>query len=261
VTVFVGTSGWQYDSWRGKFYPEKLPKSRWLEHYATRFRTVEVNNTFYRLPGPDTFAEWARRTPDGFVIVPKLSRYLSHIKRLRDPEEPVQRFLEHSAPLGAKRGPLLLQLPPDFQTDVGRLDAALAQFPRDVRVAVEFRHRSWYADDVCAVLDRHNAALVLADRASRPTGPLWRTADWAYVRLHHGRGLPPPCYGRGALRAWAQRLRELWGSDADAYVFFNNDGRACAPRDAARFERLVARDQPAPKMAATSWGAATANCA
>ena len=148
MTVFVGTSGWQYDSWRGKFYPEKLPKSRWLEHYATRFRTVEVNNTFYRLPGPDTFAD-------------------------------------------------LLQLPPAR----------------------------------------------------------------AYIRLHHGRGLPPPCYGRGALRAWAQRLRKLWGSDADAYVFFNNDGRACAPRDAARFERLVARDQPAPKMAATSWGAATANCA
>ena len=92
-------------------------------------------------------------------------------------------------------------------------------------------------------------------------GPLWRTADWAYVRLHHGRGLPPPCYGRGALRAWSQRLRELWESDADAYVFFNNDGQACAPRDAARFERLVERGQPAPKMAATSWGAATANCA
>ena len=261
MTVFVGTSGWQYDSWRGKFYPEKLPKSRWLEHYATRFRTVEVNNTFYRLPGPDTFAEWARRTPDDFVIVPKLSRYLSHIKRLRDPEEPVHRFLEHSAPLGAKRGPLLLQLPPDFQADVRRLDAALTQFPRDVRVAVEFRHRSWYVDDVRAVLEHRGAALVLADRGSRPMGPLWRTADWAYIRLHHGRGLPPPCYGRGALRAWAQRLRELWGSEADAYVFFNNDGRACAPRDAARFERLVARDQPAPKMAATSWGAATANCA
>lgn len=238
MTVYVGTSGWQYASWRGPFYPEDLAQARWLEWFADRFQVVEVNNTFYRLPPPDTFRSWAERTPPDFVIVPKVSRYLTHVKRLKDAEEPVKRFLDHAAPLGAKLGPLLVQLPPNLAADVARLDAVLALFG-DRRVAVEFRHDTWFTDEVRSVLESHGAALCLADRRSRTVSPLWRTAEWGYVRFHEGTASPRPCYGRAALDGWARRLAETWGPDADVYVFFNNDPRACAVRDAATFARLA----------------------
>lgn len=241
MTLFVGTSGWQYDSWRKRFYPEELVKTRWLEHYAARFRVVEINNTFYRLPNPHTFAEWARRTPADFVFVPKVSRYLTHVKRLREPEEPVRRFLDHAAPLGTKLGPVLVQLPPTLTADVGHLDATLRLFPSTVRVAVEFRHPSWFSDEVRLVLESHSAALCLADRHSQSLSPLWRTADWVYLRLHEGRASPHPCYGQEALAGWAGRLLKNWGSTADAYVFFNNDGAGCAVRDAIRFAAAARR--------------------
>ena len=237
--MFVGTSGWQYDSWRARFYPSELPKSRWLEYYAERFQVVEVNNTFYRLPGAETFAEWARRTPGDFVVAPKVSRYLTHIKRLKEPEEPVARFLDHAGPLGAKLGPLLVQLPPNLEADAGRLEAALARFPRGLRVAVEFRHDSWFTDKVREVLAAHGAALCLADRRSRALGPEWRTAGWCYLRMHEGRASPAPCYGARALDSWARRVADGWGPAADVYVFFNNDARACAVRDAIRFARAA----------------------
>jgi uncharacterized protein YecE (DUF72 family) len=238
VTVFVGTSGWQYASWRGPFYPDDLAQSRWLEWFADRFQVVEVNNTFYRLPPPDTFRSWAERTPADFVIVPKVSRYLTHVKRLKDPEEPVKRFLDHAAPLGPKMGPLLVQLPPNLAADVDRLDAVLELFG-DRRVAVEFRHDSWFTDEVRSVLESHDAALCLADRKSKTVSPMWRTAEWGYVRFHEGTASPRPCYGRTALDSWARRLAETWGPESDVYVFFNNDPRACAVRDAAVFARLA----------------------
>ncbi len=238
MTVFVGTSGWQYASWRGPFYPDDLAQSRWLEWFADRFQVVEVNNTFYRLPPPDTFRSWAERTPADFVIVPKVSRYLTHIKRLKDPEEPVKRFLDHAAPLGPKLGPLLVQLPPNLSADVDRLDAVLELFG-DRRVAVEFRHDSWFIDEVRSVLESHGAALCLADRQSKTVSPMWRTAEWGYVRFHEGTASPRPCYGRAVLDAWARRLAETWGPGSDVYVFFNNDPRACAVRDAAVFARLA----------------------
>ncbi|MFP5319596.1 MAG: DUF72 domain-containing protein [Acidimicrobiia bacterium] len=238
MPVLVGTSGWQYASWRGRFYPEKLRQADWLEHYAARFRTVEVNNAFYRLPEASTFASWARRTPDDFVVVVKASRYLTHIKRLNEPEEPVARFLERARHLGPKLGPVLVQLPPNLQADVDRLDAALAQFPPDVRVTVEFRHPSWFTDGTRALLERRGAALCLADSPHRET-PLWRTAGWGYVRLHEGTAAPRPCYSREALEAWAARLAGLWGRDDEVYAFFNNDPQGCAPRDAAVFAEAV----------------------
>jgi uncharacterized protein YecE (DUF72 family) len=192
--------------------------------------------------------------------VVKASRYLTHIRRLKEPEEPVGRFVEHARHLGEKLGPVLLQLPPDLKADLPRLDRALALFPKDWRLAVEFRHESWFSDETRQLLAARGAALCLADSPRRRT-PVWRTTDWTYLRLHEGRATPHPCYGRTALDGWAKRLAGIVQPAEDAYVFFNNDGRSCAPRDATRFERLVARDQPAPKMAATSWGAATANCA
>lgn len=236
MTLYVGTSGWQYRDWRGAFYPQQMPQARWLEHYAAQFATVEVNNTFYRLPKPETFAAWAERTPDDFVVVLKASRFLTHVKRLKDPEEPVERLLSHTAPLGHKLGAVLVQLPPTLQADTDRLDRTLAAFGEQrVRVAVEFRHDSWFADDVYELLSRHQAALCLADRDSRLVTPVRRTAPWTLVRFHAGRGRPFPCYGRTALASRAKVLAAHFDDTDDVFAFFNNDPHACAPRDARRF--------------------------
>jgi uncharacterized protein YecE (DUF72 family) len=240
LTVWIGTSGWHYRDWRRAFYPGSMPKESWLEWYASAFATVESNNAFYRLPERRQFEEWADRSPDDFVMAVKVSRYLSHIKRLRDPEEPIGRFLERVGGLGSKLGPVLLQLPPTLRADVPALSAVLELVPADVRVAVEFRHDSWFSDRVRAVLEHHRAALCLADRRG-VRAPLWRTADWTYVRFHEGRARPGPCYGRTALRTWAERLAGEWEPSSEIFAYFNNDPRACAPRDAARFAIAVER--------------------
>jgi uncharacterized protein YecE (DUF72 family) len=235
MPVYVGTSGWQYRDWKARFYPEGVPQKKWLEHYAGRFQVVESNAAFYRLPEHKTFADWARRTPADFVMAVKASRYLTHILRLRDPAEAVGRLLNNAAGLGDKLGPILLQLPPTLKADVGALAETLGEFGNHARVAVEFRHPSWFTDEVRGLLEGHDAALCLADRESRPVGPLWRTTGWTYLRLHAGRASPHPCYGRSALSSWAERLAEKWASDEDVYVFFNNDTLGCAVRDASVF--------------------------
>jgi len=240
MPVLVGTSGWQYRDWKGAFYPEKLRQADWLEYYAERFAMVEVNNAFYRLPKPETFAAWSERTPPDFVVGVKASRYLTHIRRLKEPEEPVGRFVEHARHLGEKLGPVLLQLPPDLQADVDRLVRALSLFPTGWRLAVEFRHPSWFTDDTRAVLAARKAVLCLADSPRRTT-PIWRTTDWTYLRLHEGRATPPPCYGRTALDRWAKRLAGIVTPAEDAYVFFNNDGRCWAVRDARVFALAAQR--------------------
>jgi uncharacterized protein YecE (DUF72 family) len=239
--LHVGTSGWQYRHWRGRFYPSALAQREWLDHYAQRFATVEINNTFYRLPPRETFEAWAQRFPADEIIAVKASRYLTHIRRLREPQEPVQRLLEHAAPLGARLGPVLVQLPPNLTVEVERLDETLAAFPRTVRVAVEPRHPTWFVDDVRRVLERHNAALCLADRGSHIITPAWRTADWGYVRFHFGRAQPWGCYGRDALARWVERIAQCWRADEDVFAYFNNDMEGCAIRDAVVFARLAAR--------------------
>jgi uncharacterized protein YecE (DUF72 family) len=239
VTVHVGTSGWQYRDWRGPFYPAGLRQSDWLGHYAERFATVEVNNSFYRLPEAETFASWKEHTPDDFIVAVKASRYITHVKRLRDAAGPVTLLMERASRLGDKLGPVLLQLPPTMRADPGRLDETLAAFPPRTQVAVELRHASWFSDEVRAVLERHHAALCLADRRGEPQTPIWHTADWAYLRLHEGESTPPPCYSDPPLRTWGERLRDAWGGDADAFVYFNNDGRCCAVADAIRFAAII----------------------
>lgn len=234
MTVHVGTSGWQYADWRDAFYPREVPQRAWLEHYASRFAVVEVNASFYRLPRAEVFAQWAARTPDDVVLCPKASRYLTHVKRLRDPEEPVERFVDRARHLGAKRGPVLLQLPPTLQADLPLLAAALDRFPAGWRVAVEARHPSWFVDELADLLVARDAALVHTDRLARPLEPLWRTASWGYLRLHEGRATPRPCYGRRALDTWARRIADRY-ADADVFAFFNNDPRCCAVRDARVF--------------------------
>ncbi|WP_067464875.1 DUF72 domain-containing protein [Actinomadura macra] len=233
--VAVGTSGWQYTDWRGVLYPSGLPQHRWLHHYAQEFRTVENNNAFYRLPDHATFERWRDATPPGFVMAVKASRYLTHMKRLHDPREPVARLMDAAGGLGGKLGPVLLQLPPTLRCAPERLDACLRCFPRGVRVAVEPRHPSWWTGEVRRVLERRGAALCWADRLGRPITPLWRTADWLYLRLHEGAASPRPLYGDRALRSWAHRIAPA----DDAYVYFNNDQGAAAIRNAHRFITLT----------------------
>ena len=231
MTVWMGTSGWNYAHWRGGLYPRSVKTADWLGHYAARFATVELNNSFYRLPERSTFEQWAAAVPDDFVFAVKASRYLTHIKRLKQSGEPVHRLMERATGLGSKLGPLLVQLPPNLKIDIPSLDETLGHFPKGVRVAVEFRHESWYVPEVEQLLRSHGAALCHTD-VDGPRQPHWQTADWGYVRFHHGRARPESCYGPSALNTWADRLAGTWTVDADLFVYFNNDLHSCAPRNA-----------------------------
>jgi uncharacterized protein YecE (DUF72 family) len=237
----IGTSGWQYKDWRGDFYPQEMPQRLWLEHYAERFDVVEVNNAFYRLPERTTFAQWRARTPADFRFAVKMSRFLTHVKRLREPEEPVARFLGRADALGDKLGPVLLQLPPTLKADLGALEKTLRQFPASVRVAVEPRHESWFTDELRELLTRHNAAVSWADRLGRPVTPLWDTADFGYLRLHEGRAKPWPNYGRGSLSSWIDRATGGWNGVRGGFVFFNNDPGGAAVRNASTMAAMARR--------------------
>ncbi len=240
MPVLTGTSGWQYRHWRGDFYPQELPQRRWLEYYAGRFRTVENNSTFYRLPARDTFVRWEQRVPDGFEMAVKASRYLSHVRRLRDPAQPVRRLLDAAGGLDGKLGPVLLQLPPNMAADPELLDDCLGQFGAGVRVAVEPRDPSWWTDRTREVLTAHNAALCWADRRGESPTPDWRTADWGYLRFHEGTASQWPRYTPGALRSWAERVAGTWPRKAAVYAYFNNDQCGAAIHDAEAFARLTA---------------------
>ncbi|WP_405738550.1 DUF72 domain-containing protein [Streptomyces sp. NBC_00028] len=239
MTRYVGTSGWQYKDWRGAFYPAGCPTRLWLEEYAAHFPTVEINNAFYRLPSRENFEAWRERVPTDFVVAVKASRYLTHIKRLKDPEEPVHRLMTHAEGLGARLGPVLLQLPPTLKADAALLDACLACFPPGTRVAVEPRHESWWTPEVREVLESRSAALCWADVRAHPVTPLWRTTDWGYVRFHEGRAKDWPRYGRRSLETWAARIEDTWSAREDVYAYFNNDPNAAAVENARTFETLV----------------------
>jgi uncharacterized protein YecE (DUF72 family) len=241
MPILLGTCGWSYRDWRGVFYPEKLPQRAWLDHYAEHYATVELDNAFYRLPSYDTFQAWHERLPADVVVAVKASRFLTHIRRLREPVEPVHRLMEHAAGLQGHLGPILVQLPPNLRAEPDRLAECLAAFPTGTRVAVEPRHESWWTDDVRRLLERHGAALTWADRLGRPVTPLWRTTDWGYVRFHEGRAQPWPRYGRAALASWIDRIAAAFDDGADVHVYFNNDPGGAAVSDAATLGRIAAR--------------------
>ena len=237
--LLVGTSGWQYAHWRRVFYPERLPQRLWLQHFAERFQTVEVNNTFYNLPEKTVFEQWRLNTPDDFVFAVKMSRYLTHLKRLHDPDEPVRRFMDRAIALGPKLGPVLIQLPPRFGANLPLLDATLDLFDKSVRVAVEFRDVSWFTAETRQLLERHRAALCLADSPRRKQ-PMWRTADWGFVRFHEGSGPHAPGYRREVLQRWVATIAQTWSASEDVYVYFNNDTFGYAIKDAVTFAGLAA---------------------
>jgi uncharacterized protein YecE (DUF72 family) len=219
VAVVIGTSGWQYDDWNNVLY-SGVPRKRWLEHYATVFPAVEVNNTFYNLPKSSTFEGWAKRTPEAFVFVCKASRYLTHIRRLNDPAEPITRFVERVRLLGEKLGPALYQLPPSLKRDDELLKNFLHLLPSQPKAAIEFRHQSWYDPEVYAALRDSDVALVIADSPKHKT-PFEQTTSWGYIRLHGGED--ETSYGGEALGEWARRIAGLAGTVDPIYVFFNND--------------------------------------
>ena len=248
MSVLIGTSGWQYRDWRGGLYPSGVAQRRWLEHYASYYLTVENNASFYRLPAEQTFAGWRARTPGDFVMAVKASRYLTHVRKLRDPEEPVARLLGAAAALGPKLGPVLLQLPPTLKAEPALLNACLTAFRRTplpghdpLRITVEPRHSSWWTEEVRQILATHDAALCWADRRGCAVTPLWRTAGWGYLRLHEGTADPWPSYTEQDLRRWVGRVRQAWPDDADMYVYFNNDPGGAAVVNSATFAAL-ARD-------------------
>jgi uncharacterized protein YecE (DUF72 family) len=234
--IHVGTSGWSYPEWRGRFYPAGLPPARMLAYYAERFRTVELNSTFYRMPTVQAVAGWARAAPPGFVFAPRVPQGITHFARLLDVADRLGELLDTLAGLGTKRGPLLLQLPPNFRKDPARLDGCLALLPPSVRVAVEFRHASWLDDEVYALLRARNAALCVADTEAGTT-PVVPTADFGYLRLRDR------AYGRNELARWAATAaRPGW---RDAFVYFKHEDSGRGPALARRLMRLL--DPAAPR--------------
>jgi uncharacterized protein YecE (DUF72 family) len=233
--IHVGTSGWQYRDWRGTFYPEDLPQRAWLAAYAERFSTVEVNNSFYRLPTTETFVRWRHETPYGFSMAVKASRFLTHLRRLRDPKGPVDLLWERAVELGPRLGPVLFQLPPRFPVDEDRLEGLLRVLPRRMRAAFEFRDDTWYVPAVLGRLDDAGAAIVWPDRP-RARIQLPVTGGWAYLRFHQGRR-DAPGYTRDKLRRWADRIADL--DVGDAWIYFNNDTGGAAPKDAATLRVLL----------------------
>jgi uncharacterized protein YecE (DUF72 family) len=216
MDVFVGTSGFSYDEWKGVFYPEKLKPAERLRYYAARLRTVEVNNTFYRMPRAELLARWRNETPEGFVFVLKASQRITHRERLKDSSDSLAHFFENAEALGAKLGPTLFQLPPNFKKDTERLGAFL-ELLRGRRAALEFRHESWMDEEVFALLRSHGVALCAADTddSGEAGAPLVPTADWGYLRLRRAE------YSASDLAAWAERLRAQGWSDC--YVFFKHE--------------------------------------
>lgn len=241
--LFIGTSGYVYPHWRERFYPRDLPQREWLRFYAGRFETVELNNPFYRLPTAEAFRAWREAVPEGFVFAVKASRFLTHVKRLKDPEEPLATFLERARELKETLGPVLFQLPGQLALDLPRLDRFLAALADQrlvpgVRAVLEVRHPSWLSPSALGRLRAAGVALCLADWPELPVpGPL--TADFVYLRRHGSGSRYGGSYPDAMLQADARRVRRWLREAHDVYVYFNNDQAAFAVQDAQRLHNLV----------------------
>jgi len=231
ANYYVGTSGWHYDHWRCRFYPEGLVKGKWLEFYTGHFTTVELNNSFYRLPSEAAFAAWHNSSPANFTFAVKVSRFITHIKRLKDTEEAVDRFITRAKILGGKLGPLLYQLPPNMHRNDERLESFLSILPQGMKHVFEFRHQSWLEEKVFEILRRYNAGFCVFDMPLLSC-PLVATANFAYIRFHGSTALYSSCYSDGELVDWAGRLNNLAANLKAIYIYFNNDAEAFAVRNA-----------------------------
>jgi uncharacterized protein YecE (DUF72 family) len=240
--VRIGCSGWQYDSWRGRLYPEREPKRRWLELYAQHFDTVEVNSTFYRLARREAVAHWVQQTPPQFEFVVKASRYLTHIKRLVEIGDGIKRFYEPLEPLidAGRLGPVLWQLPENFHRDDVRLNGWLKQLPAGLHT-IEFRHPTWFAAEVMRALREHGVALTIGDHPHRPFQDHAATANWRFVRFHYGARGRRGNYSDAELETWARRIAQ-WRRTHGVYAYFNNDWEGFAPANALTLARRLGVD-------------------
>ncbi len=241
--VRIGTSGWEYSHWRGRFYTSDLPRERWLEFYTDRFGTVELNASFYRLPDPATFEAWARRVPHGFTFAVKASRYLTHLRRLRDPQEPLDRFWSGAGRLGPHLGPALYQLPPRWLPNVDRLRVFLRAVPPDRDQAIEIRDRRWYRPEVLNMLQTSAVSLCLHDMPGSETEP-YPVGTLVYLRFHGAGQRYGGRYSAQRLSAWADRIATWSSAGLPVWAYFNNDIGGQAVVDADRLRTMVDRRLP-----------------
>jgi uncharacterized protein YecE (DUF72 family) len=234
----IGTSGWHYKHWLGNFYPAKMPASRMLEFYYQRFDTVEINNSFYRLPQVETFRCWKESTPRNFLFAVKASRFITHNKKLIEPENALNNFLPRAEALGEKLGPVLFQLPPSWRKNLQRLQLFLEALPPYHRYTFEFREPTWMSDDVYELLRQHNAAFCIYEIAGYHS-PILTTAEWVYVRLHGPGGKYQGSYSDEALAAWADRIDEWAAQNKGVYVYFDNDQAGYAAFNAMTLRRMI----------------------
>jgi len=235
---YIGTSGWHYDHWQDRFYPKTLTKAKWLEFYASHFTTVELNNTFYRLPSETAFTTWYDSSSPNFTFAVKVSRFITHIKRLKNSQEAVENFITRAKILSDKLGPLLYQLPPNMHRNDQVLESFLSILPQDIRHVFEFRHQSWLEDKVFEILHKHNMGFCVFDMPD-VSCPLVATADFAYIRFHGSTGLYFSCYSDEELADWAKRLTNLAQNLKAIYIYFNNDAEAYAVRNAMTLRRYL----------------------
>lgn len=235
--IYIGTSGWHYDHWRGPFYPEDLPSAQWLAYYTEQLHTAEINNTFYQLPEASTFEAWYEAVPSSFIFAVKANRYITHMKKLKDPAEPVGNLMERVRLLDDKLGPILFQLPPNWHLNAERLDAFLDTLPEGYRYAVELRDPTWLAEPAYDALAAHNAAFCIYELSGR-VSPKEVTADFVYVRLHGPDGAYQGSYDTQTLSGWAGAFSTWLRQGKDVYCYFDNDQSGYAVQNALELQSM-----------------------
>lgn len=238
--IRIGTSGWNYKHWKGRFYPEKLAQRKWLEFYAQTFNAVEINNTFYRLPKQSAVANWYKQSPDDFQFTVKASRYITHLKRLKDPADHIERFYESVSSLKEKMTSVLFQLPPNFKKNISRLEQFLEALPDSPKSIFEFRNTSWYCDETYDLLKAHNCAFCIHDYGD-VASPVKATADFAYLRFHGSKGKYYGKYHGNTLNKWARHIEQLTENCVNLFVYFNNDLEGFAVENAKTLKEKLGK--------------------
>jgi len=238
--LYIGTSGWHYVHWLSVFYPKDLPKDKWLQHYSRHFKTVELNNTFYHLPKEKTVENWHKLAPQGFIFSVKVSRYISHVKKLKEVQENINLFFDRMKHLKDNLGPFLTQLPPSFKKEkenIRCLDDYLKALPRNYRQVIEFRHPSWFNDDIYHLLNRYNAALCIVSMPNFPV-VLEVTSDFVYIRMHGGSILYGSNYSKKELKECCNWIKRFLDDGLDVYIYFNNDAYGYAVKNALTLKKM-----------------------
>jgi uncharacterized protein YecE (DUF72 family) len=240
--IYIGTSGWHYKHWKGTFYPQDIKDAEQFSYYSRYFKTVEINNSFYRLPTLKTFTDWKKASPARFIFSVKASRYITHMKKLKADPESISNFFTNAAGLGAKLGPILFQLPPGWKVNVERFSGFLPTLPSAHRYTFEFRNQTWYTDEIYALLRKYNCAFCIYE-LERHLTPLQETADFIYIRLHGPGNKYQGSYTKAALKKWAQRCLDWQQQKKDVFVYFDNDQEGYAAFNALQLEELVKKLQ------------------